>query len=256
MILSRGRSRGDFERLISQSGNCIPNAEIMDRKFNIMKKYHSIAAGICAGALCAGAAHADSKFYVGADVGGALTGDVRVKEFLGPVSPGTKAQLDPGIRFAIHGGYKLTDCFSIEAETGVTGNNIKGITGASIDGDATLANVPFLLNARFQVPHGKCPITPYFGGGAGGSASVLGFENHIDFNGSRLRGSEADVVFAYQAFGGLRYAINDRMGVGVEYHYFATTGPSWSASGVGSPDKIGFAGVQTHAITAAFDFRF
>jgi opacity protein-like surface antigen len=221
-----------------------------------MKKYQSVVAGIFAGAVCISAAHAESRFYVGADVGGALTADPKVKEFLGPVSSGSKVSLDPGIRFGIVGGYKLTDWFSLEGETGVIGNNIKSITDASIDGNATLSNIPFLLNARFTLPHGKCPITPYIGGGAGGSATLLSFENHIDINGNRLNGSDTDVVFAYQAFGGLRYAINDRMGVGLEYHYFATTGATWEANGVGNPNKIGFAGVQSHAITASFDFRF
>jgi len=221
-----------------------------------MKKYQAIVTGICAGAFCIGAAHAESKFYVGADAGGALTSDPKVKEFLGPVSTGSKISLDPGVRVGFIGGYRLTDWFSIEGETGVIGNNVKSITDASIDGDATLSNVPFLLNARFSLPHGKCPVTPYIGGGAGGSATVLAFDRHIDINGERLKGSDADVVFAYQAFGGLRYALNDHMGVGLEYHYFATTGATWTADGVGSPNKIGISGVQSHAITASFDYRF
>jgi len=221
-----------------------------------MKKYQAMMAGICAGVFCVGAAHADSKFYISADAGGALTSDPKVKEFLGPVTPGSKVSLDPGIRVGIVGGYQLTDWFAVEGETGVIGNNIKSITDADIDGDATLANVPFLLNARLSLPHGRCPITPYIGGGAGGSASVLSFDRHIDINGNRLRGSDADVVFAYQAFGGLRYAINDRMGVGLEYHYFVTTGATWDANGLGSPSKIGFSGVQSHTITASFDFHF
>jgi len=203
-----------------------------------------------------GAAHAESKFYVGVDAGGALTSDPKVKEFLGPVSPGSKISLDPGVRVGFIGGYRLTDCISIEGETGVIANNIKSITDANLDGNATLSNVPFLLNARLSLPHGKCPVTPYIGGGAGGSATVLAFDHHVDINETRLRGSDADVVFAYQAFGGLRYAINERMGVGVEYHYFATTGATWTADGVGSPNKIGISGVQSHAITASFDFRF
>jgi len=234
-----------------------PVARKKDRKFNIMKKYQSVLTlGLCAGALCAGTARAETGFYAGADVGGLLTLDTRVKEFTGPVGSDTKMKLDPGIRVGLHGGYKLTDWFSVEGETGVMGNNIKSIPGASLDGDASLANVPFLLNARFELPHGRCPITPYFGGGAGGSATVLSFEHHIDFNGNRLRGTDSDVVFAYQAFGGIRYAINDHMDVGVEYHYFATTGASYSVDDVGTPNKIGLAGVQSHAITAAFNYRF
>ncbi len=220
-----------------------------------MKKYQSIlAVGACASALSAGVAQAANGFYAGADAGGLLTLDTRVKEFVGPVDSGTKVKLDPGVRVGLHGGYKFCDFFSLEAETGLMANNVKSITGASIDGNAFLSNVPFLVNARFEIPHGKCPITPYFGGGGGGSATMLSFEHHIDFNGVRLDGSDSTVVWAYQAFGGIRYAINDRMGVGVEYHYFATTGASWDVNGASS--KIGLAGVQSHAITAAFDFSF
>ena len=222
-----------------------------------MKKYQLLlTAGLCTGAFCTGVAHAETGFYAGADAGGLLTLDTRIKEFVGPVNSGTKAKLDPGFRLGLHGGYRLCDFFSIEGETGVMGNNIKSIPGASIDGNATLANVPFLVNARFELPHGHCPITPYFGGGAGGSATILSFEHHIDFNGTRLSGSDSDVVAAYQAFGGIRYAINDHMDVGVEYHYFATTGASWTANDIGSPNKISMAGVQSHAITAAFNYRF
>jgi len=222
-----------------------------------MKKYQLLlAAGLCTGALSAGVAHADTGFYAGADAGGLLTLDTRVKEFVGPVDPGTKLKLDPGFRIGFHGGYRLCDFFSLEGEIGAMGNSIKSVSGADFNGDATLANVPFLLNAKFELPHGKCPITPYFGGGAGGSATVLSFDHHIDFNGTRLRGTDSDVVAAYQAFAGINYAINDHMDVGVEYHYFATTGASWTVDNIGSPNKIGLAGVQSHAITAAFNYRF
>lgn len=249
-----------------------------------MKKhrYSTVLAGVCVSTVCVTSAQAQSnganpngvrsvtppptyydnsptsRFYVGADAGGALTGDTRVKGFLGPVDPGTKVRLDPGVRVGFVGGYKLTDWFSVEGETGVIGNNIKSITGASIDGDATLANVPFLLNARIQMPHGKCPVAPYIGGGAGGSASVLSFDHHIDFNGERLHGSDAAVVFAYQAFAGLRYAINDHMGLGLEYHYLATTGPTWTADHAGGApsDRLSFLGVQSHALSVAFDYHF
>jgi opacity protein-like surface antigen len=248
---------------------------------SIMKKHGSSAvlAGVCASALCLASAEAQSnqvsqavtppltdsgslypvsRFYVGADAGGVLTGDTRVKQFFGPVDPGTKVSLDPGVRVGFVGGYRLNDWFSLEGETGIMANNIKSITGASIDGDATLANVPFLANVRIQLPRtSRCPVTPFIGGGVGGSASVLAFDHHIDFNGARLRGSDAAAVFAYQAFAGLRYAITDQMGLAVEYHYFATTGPTWRGDGNGgSSDRLSFLGVQSHAVSLAFDFNF
>jgi opacity protein-like surface antigen len=247
-----------------------------------MKKHCQsiVLAGICAGAFCLTSAFAESGqlamqqgttgappddylqsrtsgFYVGADAGGALTSDSRVKEFFGPVDPGTKVRLDPGVRVGFIGGYKFNKWFGLEGETGVIANNIKSITGATIDGNADLANVPFLLNARFELPHGRCPITPYFGGGAGGAATVLTLDRHIDLDGVRLRGNDAALVFAYQAFAGLRYALSDRMGIGLEYHYFATTGPTWRADASGTDtDHLRFLGVQSHAISVAFDFRF
>lgn len=239
----------------------------------------AVLAGVCAGAFCLTSAHAQSnqaqpgqvvtppltyyygpsstsRFYIGADAGGALTLDTRVKEFFGPVDPGTKVSLDPGIRVGFVAGYKLTDWFSLEGETGIIANNIKSITGANIDGDADLANVPFLVNARFQLPPGRCPVTPYIGGGIGGSATILSFDHHIDFNGASLSGSDSAAVFAYQAFGGLRYAINDHMGIGVEYHYFATTGPTWTSDNFGGPNRLSFLGVQSHAVSLAFDYNF
>lgn len=217
-----------------------------------------VFAGVCASALCLASAHAqDSRFYINADAGGAVTMDTRVKEFFGSVDPGTKVKFDPGVRLGFKGGYRVTDWFAVEGETGIIDNNIKSISGANIDGNASFANIPFLLNARFELPHGKCPITPYFGGGAGGAASVFNIEHHIDLNGVRLRGSDSATVFAYQAFAGLRYALNDQMGIAVEYHYFATTGPTWSADALSTAsDHMRFLGVQSHMASVAFNYRF
>src|SRR5436190_15645047 len=145
-----------------------------------MKKHgHSTAlVAMCAGAFCLVSAHAQSdRVYVGANAGGVLTDSTRVKEFFGPVSAGTKVRLDPGVRVGFVGGYKLTDWFAVEGETGVTANRISSIRGGDIDGDASLANIPFLLNARLQLPrHGRCPVTPYIGGGVGGAASLISTE--------------------------------------------------------------------------------
>ena len=72
-------------------------------------------------------------------------------------------------------------------------------------------------------------------------------------------GSDADAVFAWQAFGGLRYSINDRMGLSLEYHYFAAQSPSWEGEswhGSVSNNSLRFGQTRTHVISLAFDFRF
>lgn len=244
-----------------------------------MKKHYSVAlAGICAGACCLTAnAQSDQpnggmpaiatpppnyysytpRIYVGANLGGTVTEDTSVKEFFGPISA-TKVKFDPGVHAGVVGGYQLTDWFSVEGETGVYANGINSITGASFNNGEYLENVPLLANVRFQLPmHGRCPVTPYIGGGLGGDVSIIDFENHIDLNGVEGRGSDADMVFAYQAFAGLRYAITDHIGIGVEYHYFVTTGPTWSFNSFDTEtDHIRFGGTVTHAASIAFDFRF
>lgn len=193
----------------------------------------------------------DTRWYVKADAGGALTCNTELKEFFGTATPGSKVKFDPGVRFSYGGGYWLTDWFAAEAETGVIANMIHSITGATRD-DAVFSNVPFLINARFQCPSTNC-IVPYFGGGVGGAASIINIDR-IDIGGTAVHGSQADAVFAYQAFGGLRYRINEHINVGLEYHYFATTAPGWDARNISGSMRFG--NIDTHTITAAFSYRF
>src|SRR3954452_10694903 len=196
--------------------------------------------------LCAQTLSAqESRFYMRTFAGGELTQDTQLKEFFGPVLPGTKVSFDPGVRFGVAGGYDVTDWFAAEGQVGVFANNINSITGASRV-DASLSNVPFLINAKFQFPQ-KHRLSPYFGGGLGGSASTLDVD-HIGLFGTTLHGTETTVVIAYQAFGGVRFRLNESMGLSVEYNYFATTNPEWKAefaSGTFS-DRIQFGGAQTH----------
>ena len=65
-------------------------------------------------------------------------------------------------------------------------------------------------------------------------------------------------MFAYQAFAGLRYRLNDRMGLSVEYRYFVAESPTWHSDitfGAGS-NALSFGGSQTHAFSLAFEYRF
>ena len=81
----------------------------------------------------------------------------------------------------------------------------------------------------------------------------------IELNGTTMSGSQgSDVMFAYQAFGGLRVSLNERMGISVEYHYFATTDSDFRADfTVGTEtDHLRMRGTSTHALSIAFDYTF
>ena len=73
-----------------------------------------------------------------------------------------------------------------------------------------------------------------------------------------MHGSDAAAVFAYQGFAGLRFKLNDQMGLSLEYHYFHADGAEWSAESNhgASSDKLRFAGTETHSLSVAFDWRF
>ena len=196
-----------------------------------------------------------NKFYLEGDIGGAVTVDTQLKEFFGPVLPNSEVKFDPGLWLGLRGGYGVTDWFDAEVETGFVANEIESVTDAT-ETEASLVNIPLLLNARFHCPAWH-RVSPYFGGGLGFSTTVLSGDDLV-IGGTRMQGSAAGLVFAYQAFGGLRFAINDRMGLSVEYHYFATTSSKMSTDlTVGTfSDNVQLGGTATHAATIAFDYRF
>jgi opacity protein-like surface antigen len=198
----------------------------------------------------------DTRWYFRGGVGGNWMPDTELKEFFGPVAPGSKVSFDPGISVTAVGGYEVTDWFAAEGQAGIMANRISSITGADRLDDAALSNIPLLLNARFQWPR-ACLLRPYIGGGLGGSATILEAD-HIDTGGTDLHGTQSAAVFAYDAFGGLRCRLNDHMGVSVEYRYFATTDPDWHAeSSVGTAtDHMRMGGVENHSVSLVFDMKF
>src|SRR5262249_22963172 len=119
-----------------------------------------------------------TRFYVKADVGGNITQNADLKEFFGPVAPGTKVKFDPGFRAGLTGGYQLTDWFAPEIEVGFLENRIDSITGADRVHDAWFGNVPFLVNGKLQYPNSS-PITPYAGAGIGFSEAIIDV-GHLD----------------------------------------------------------------------------
>ncbi len=225
----------------------------MKNTWKIMMASHAF----CAGALflTLPAFGQSTGFYLKGDIGGNFTPDVSLKEFFGPVAPGSKVKLDPGVRAGVAGGYQVTDWLAGEAELGVVENQIDTITGADVVHNSTLANVPLLFNVKLQWPN-QSPWRPYIGAGAGFSETILNAD-YISLGGTSLHGSAADTVFAYQAFAGLRYQLNDRMGVAVEYRYFVAESPRWQSDfSFGGSDSVSFGRSQTHAFSLAFDFQF
>jgi opacity protein-like surface antigen len=194
--------------------------------------------------------------YFKADVGGNVTEDIKLLEFFGPVTSGSKIKLDPGMRFGVTAGYDVCDWFAFEGELGIFANKISGITDATRIDDAYFENLPFLVNAKFHLPYWY-RVSPYIGAGVGGTASVLDVD-HITINDVTLHGNDAEVAFAWQALAGLRVMINKHMGVSVEYRYFVADGVRWHADDAfgTSSDEARFGHSYTHSASVTFDWRF
>lgn len=197
--------------------------------------------------------------YFKFDLGGTVTEDTDLKEFFDVGVSGAKVQFDPGFRLGLVGGYQVTPWFGAEFETGGMENRISSITGAGpvFIHDAYFGNVPLLVNARFQFPN-RSLVTPYVGAGAGGAVSFIDVDE-VQVGNTFFHGSDGTAVFAWQAFAGLRFAINDSMGLSVEYHYFDAQSPSWTAEhihGFAGNDTLSFGRSRTHVASLAFDFRF
>lgn len=212
--------------------------------------------------LPAGPVHAEqNRFYLQADIGGTSASDVKLKEFFGqPIAASSEISLDPGVRFGLRGGYGLTDWLAAEIETGVTANDIDSITRSGVtvqEANGSIANVPLLLNLRLQVPE-RNRFAPYVGAGFGLASTILSGDDLI-VNGVRYSGDSADAVFAWQGFAGLRFAINDHMGLSVEYHYFRAESSTLKADMV-SPvlpsDRVKLGRTETHSVSVTFDVRF
>jgi opacity protein-like surface antigen len=187
--------------------------------------------------------------YVRGDVGLAITDDMDTKFFPGAGS--VSLDLDPGMRFSVAGGALFGGFFGLEAETGFIFNDIDNIRGFT-DVDGWVSQVPFLVNAFFQYKN-KTGFTPFGGAGVGGAWVGL-FLDDATSPTVRLDGEDADFVFAWQAFAGVKFELNDNLSVGLIYKYLWTDDGHWDVEDTGQ--DIHFDGTHTHSFSAVVNYSF
>ncbi|HKS35836.1 MAG TPA: outer membrane beta-barrel protein [Verrucomicrobiae bacterium] len=193
-----------------------------------------------------------SAFYVNGGVGPSLAEDTEVQEFFGPVS-GSEVKYDTGVRFSVGGGYQINEWLGAGFETGLIWNSAKSVTG-SPDADFTVGHVPFLANVVFQCPR-TAPVIPFIGLGAGFAGSTIDIES-FTLGGTTVTGTETDVVYALQAFAGMRYEFTEQLSAGVTYKYFRAGEPEWEESDFSLSGQIKFGRTETHSLLVTFNYRF
>ena len=206
--------------------------------------------------VCFAANSADhyQGFYFKAGAGPTLSEDVELREFLDEPVGGAEIEFDPGVRFDVGVGYLWCPWFSTEFETGFMWNSAKKVAGA-FNNELSISQVPFLGNLVFKLPNNS-PFTPFVGVGGGGTISVLSADEFI-FGSTLFDGTESDVTYAYQGYAGVRYALNQNMGLSLAYKYFATGKPEWSPDVlIGTFGDISTEEMRTHSVMLTFSFRF
>jgi len=217
-------------------------------------------AGIVAFSLCLGAGLAQAQyqlpegagFYFRTGFGPSFFQNGELTRFGGPVS--STVEYDTGVAFDTAVGYAFNKYIATDFEVGVIGAEIKGVQAPNFfSSDSYIYNVPFLANVTLSYPIPRSIVTPYIGAGVGGASvdfNTDGFGNNNDV----VYGDENDVVFAWQAYAGLRFQLNPRMTLGLGYKFFMTDDPSFNFP----PDNftMGFKGVRTHSILFTFEWKF
>ena len=183
--------------------------------------------------------------YFNAEFGPALADDVDFKQYFGPIS-GAKQGLDTGVRFGFSAGCNFNQYLAVEAETGFIYNSFSDV-------DGSVSHIPMMANAVVRYDTKRSKWVPYAGAGLGGDVSIISL-NNVEGNGVIADGSEATVVFAWQAFAGLRYKINKEMSFGAGYKYYSADPASWDFAGYSDSIKIGRANI--HSILFEFSMKF
>ena len=156
-------------------------------------------------------------------------------------------------------GFAINRYVALDFELGYTWASIDSVQNYYVN-NSSIGNLPFLANVTFSLPIPHSNVIPYIGGGAGGSDSI--FDAHPlqetvspPLSQNFVDGSESDVVFAWQAFAGVRFQIDPNISVGIGYNYFMTGNPTFSYP-PGPNLNVVFRGVRTHTVMFTFQANF
>jgi opacity protein-like surface antigen len=178
-------------------------------------------------------------FFLGAGAGVALMQDLTLKN-----TGGAKMSFDPGARFDLSLGYRLTTALNADFQTGFLYNSVNRIAGVSLSdvgASAEFYQIPLLVGVNYTIPiHG--PIKGFLGADIGG---VIGRFNATSPGGNI---EHTDFTFGYQGTAGIKYEFNDRIDLGLAYKFLGTTDHSFG-SGTRSD------GTMAHCILICFQMK-
>ena len=194
--------------------------------------------------------------YITAEAGGNIPEGGGLTDF-GGFAAGAQVNYDPGATLNLAAGYQFNPYLAAEVQTGWNVNSIDSIPGFVVS-DTYFSSVPILVNAVFQWPIPRTILVPFIGGGVEGAATFFDTD-YMDNGAVTLVGGDSDFVFAWQAFAGLRFNLNDHLSAGVAYKYFNTEDSSYHYPPLyyyGPDLRLGFEGMRLHQIVLTCTLKF
>ncbi|HVU28622.1 MAG TPA: outer membrane beta-barrel protein [Verrucomicrobiae bacterium] len=193
----------------------------------------------------------DAGFYFRFGMGPSHFENGQVTQFGAPVSSNVK--YETGVETETVAGYAFNKYLATDMEFGFIGAQVENVNGFSSE-NSQIYNFPALANFTLSYPIPHTFITPYAGAGFGGS--IAGFNSDSFSDGTTgVSGGESDMVFAWQAFAGLRFKISPLVSLGVGYKYFTTGSPTFNYPADQNFD-VSFDGVKTHSVLLTFQIKF
>ena len=207
------------------------------------------AGAVALAATGASGAHAQSQptngFYIGGAAGMNLEEGNRFRNGGG----NSTDTYDPGFVGTLDLGYGFGNGLRVEVEPGYRNNQVDRVNGVEAGShmqSATLmGNVLYDFN-NFQTPW--LPLTPHIGVGVG-DANV--WDRSVAPSGNNVSGSTNR--FAYQAIGGLDYALKPNQKIGVDYRYMVVHNASFPTVAGGSAHA---GDLDNHSFLATYRYEF
>ncbi len=139
-----------------------------------------------------------------------------------------EVEFNPGPAVAGAVGYRSSRSLRIEGEISWRRNGLDEIKAGRLSGefeDGNLSALGFLANVLYDFDNASA-VTPYVGGGVGFSRIALNDPNVRGIQGE----DEEDVVFAYQASGGLNFQLTEKVDLNAGYRYYRTSDPDFNGT--------------------------
>jgi opacity protein-like surface antigen len=186
-------------------------------------------------------------------VGPSFFRNSQLTQFGGPAS--SPVEYKTGVALDTAVGYAFNQYVAVDFNTGFLDAEINNVPGYTSH-NTYLYNVPFLADVTFSYPIPHTGLIPYAGGGLGGADVIFdtdSFRQNSTLN--TVFGAESDVVFAGQAFAGLRFQISRTISLDLGYKFFATADSTFSYPS--SPNfDVGLRGARTHSVLFSLLWRF